>query len=95
LLVKDLKKGMMIKPINKKYQFRATSMGWMNATTTLRKGKLSIREKECFAIYIGKKEDVGESVIAWSDKYVLFEGKILAVDPHAWRNIVPVEREDK
>lgn len=43
-------------------------------------------------MYLGTKKDLGIKGISWSDRYVLFQDKVLAVDPYVWRNIQPVKQ---
>ena len=76
-------------------EFRfVTSPGtvWLNAIpVSSKRGFKRDQRKKRLAVYVGRAADVGdETAFTWSDKYVLFEGKILGVDPYAWRRIQPM-----
>lgn len=96
--VAELKIGMMVKPIDPNDRFlKSPTGGWI---TVARKRKsfgwpYSIRtnsnvtdtEDQKIAVYLGRKKDIGNTDISWSDRFVLFENKILAMDPPSWRKI--------
>ena len=93
--VAELEIGMVLRPSDIKYQFRTSYGGdWVNVvpirnvrsvlqpnTRILPSGKQKV------AVYLGRKKDIANESIKWSDRFVLFENKILAVDPSAWRLI--------
>jgi hypothetical protein len=43
------------------------------------------------ALYLGTRADIGGHEVKWSDRFVLFQNKVIAVDPYTWRHILPVE----
>ena len=89
--VKDLKTGMMLEPMET-FRFVTSPNGWLNAIpVSSRQISKRGQKKKRLAVYVGRAADVGnETAFVWSDKYVLFEGRVLGVDPYAWRRIQPV-----
>jgi len=89
--VKDLKIGMILRPMNDSQVFGETYAGeWLQVTNKYtRSGREFL--KPSFAMYLGTKEDLADIDTKWSDKFVLFKNKILAVDPSAWRYIEEVK----
>ena len=98
--VKDLEVGMLLKPVpNRYFNSQNDEWLWVSAITKHRRpshwsnirpiAKASVGE---YALYLGTKKDLGINGVAWSDRYVLFQDKVLAVDPYVWRNIDPVEK---
>ena len=86
--VRDLKKGQLIKPKESFKFFESYYGDWLNVSKPSRKNLRGSVENDQIVVYVGQKHDVGENTRKeWSDRYVLFKGKILPVDPHAWRKL--------
>lgn len=91
--VRDLKIGMILRPADDFQTFRRVYSGEWLEVTNKRKSKAfrSISEERSnFAMYLGRRKDVGDTETMWSDRFVLFENNVLAVDPAAWRRIEEV-----
>jgi len=45
------------------------------------------------AMYLGNRKDVSvnKKQMGWSDRFVLVDNEVTAVDPSAWRRMKPVE----
>ena len=96
--VSELKKGMLVSPIQGHKIFKSYSGDWINVGRV--KGRVRVGTQyhteisaEDVAVYVGQKSDLGNYTISWSDRFALFEGKVYAVDPHAWRKLEPVSEE--
>ena len=95
--VKDLKIGMILRPANDNQVFRTVySEEWLHVVNKHRSPRrldyrLLKENKASFAMYLGTKDDLGDVTTKWSDKFVLFENRILPVDPSAWRYIEEVK----
>lgn len=99
--VSELKKGMLIKCANPNQTIRTSGFAynendvpWANVVPKKRPNWLTkqytLSDKESDVVmYIGTKKDVNVNA-AWSDKFVLMNGKIVAIDPSAWRKLMPV-----
>jgi hypothetical protein len=98
--VKDLKIGMMLKPAasNRHFVLREKS-DWLGITDipNLRRPSLwasmhpvSHPLNRDIALYLGTRADIGGHKVKWSDRFVLFRNKVIAVDPYTWRHISPV-----
>tara|TARA_R110001583_G_scaffold12612_7_gene55838 strand:- start:14371 stop:14652 length:282 start_codon:yes stop_codon:yes gene_type:complete len=90
--VSDLKIGMILRPTSDCQTFRQVYNGeWLmvqpQATRVFGTRK---PESSSFAMYLGTRKDVGDTKTQWSDRFVLFENSVLAVDPAAWRRIEEV-----
>jgi hypothetical protein len=91
----ELEKGMMIRPKELHRIFVSRSEDWLNVgkikkSLAYRRHSFKVELEEAskqIAIYLGNRKDVGKTEPKWCDKFVLFEGKILAVDPYAWRKM--------
>ena len=91
----QLEKGMMIRPKELHKIFVSSSGDWLNVgkvKKSLAYRKISFKAdleeaSKQIAIYLGSRKDVGKTETQWCDKFVLFEGKIFAVDPYAWRKM--------
>ena len=103
MLVKDLKKGMLVEPMGPSYVFTVnrhtwysgTPIPWLTVTAkpkrgTRRSSSLWYHHKNTFAMYVGTKKDTKVKA-AWSDKFLLIHGEVVAVDPSAWKYLKPVE----
>ena len=100
--VSELKKGMLVKCISPKHTISASNFAygkndvkWANVVS--KKRSLWARQKHRIetadvAMYIGTKKDVKVSA-DWSDKFILLNGNIVAVDPAAWRKLTPVDEQ--
>ncbi|MAI59033.1 MAG: hypothetical protein CML56_08675 [Rhodobacteraceae bacterium] len=96
--VKDLKIGMMLTVDSSEMQFKRVYSGeWLAVVHRNPRldrqypGKRSFDSNK-IAMYIGRKKDIGETTIEWSDRFVLFDNTVLAVDPPAWRYIQELEK---
>jgi len=96
--VKDLKKGMLIEPLNpnhvlvlNSYTYGSDPLPWVNVIPKKRTRRMPgyPRESADIAMYVGTKKDV-KIEMSWSDKFVMINGKIGAVDPSAWSKLSPV-----
>jgi hypothetical protein len=96
--VSELKKGMMLVPSDSSFMFFVSNYTdpWFNVVPKRRRGKTGygiytwsqedLDKKQNVAVYIGTRSDVSGTV-KWSNRYVLFENNVVAVDPSAWRKI--------
>jgi len=99
--VKDLEIGMLLRPTHDKH-FNAHNDEWLWVSDPAKRRRPShwnnmrpvpATPKKDIALYLGTKKDIGFEVrVTWSDRYVLFQNKVLAVDPYVWRHIEPVEK---
>ncbi len=94
--VKDLEVGMLLRPVHE-YHFAAHNDEWLWCSAPIKRRSLRhlrpiAKVNRDIAMYLGTKKDLGIKGIAWSDRYVLFQDKVLAVDPYVWRNIQPVKQ---
>ena len=97
--VKDLEIGMLLRPVHNRY-FNAHNDEWLWVATPTKRRRPThwsnmrpiTKSNIEIAMYLGTKKDLGIKGVAWSDRYVLFQNKVLAVDPYVWRNIEPVEK---
>jgi len=98
--VKDLKIGMMLKPDVSNRYFVTRTEGWLSLSDPPSR-KRSLRwnnmhlvthpQDKDVALYLGTRADIGGHKVKWSDHFVLFQNKVIAVDPYTWRYISPVE----
>ena len=87
--VKDLKKGMFLKP--------SPGCRWSvilshPKTLGVFRGTIpNIGEKENYAIYLGTRQEVDHTMnrCEWSNRYCLFQGQIMPIDSTDWRYIQP------
>ena len=91
--VKDLKIGMMLTVDSSELHFKRVYDGtWLAVVHRNRRldrqypGHRNGDSRE-IAMYLGRKKDIGETEIQWSDRFVLFDNTVLAVDPPAWKYI--------
>lgn len=97
--VGELKVGMMVEPVGDSEIFltvpgRYETMPYVtvrNATLILQ----ASRPRSKVAIYLGTRKDlnVDRSAMSWSDRYILLDGAMYAVDPSAWRRMQPCRQE--
>ena len=88
--VAELKKGMLLRPGRySKFciKFNNTVLG---AQPKYNKGGSDIKT----AVYIGTRKEAGGN-IEWSNRYVLFHNRVLAVDPSDWFKIEPQQIRSK
>tara|TARA_Y100001963_G_C6750480_1_gene433965 strand:- start:286 stop:573 length:288 start_codon:yes stop_codon:yes gene_type:complete len=93
--VAELKKGMMLTTYNK-YLFTKVSSGWLRVYKPRKKMSYTSKKNEKknekqIAIYLGTKKDISNTDVTWSDRFVMFENEVLAVDPPAWRYIAEMK----
>ena len=106
--VRELQKGMIVKPI-KDWEFvihdaYATPNPWLHVRMINRRSGYgrhfrprpldrSTDERPVqLAVYVGRKCDVGKTAkVSWSDRFVLYKNRVIAVDPAAWRRIEVVD----
>ena len=100
--VSELKKGMLLKCASPKQTIRSSSypyaaddgeVEWANVVPKRRSAwhsKNFPADESDIVMYIGTKQDVNVKA-TWSNKFILLNGKIAAVDPAAWRKLVPVD----
>jgi len=97
--VKDLKIGMMLTVDSSERQFKRVYSGeWL--AVVHRDPRRDMRyyrgnrngDPDKVAMYIGRKKDIGNPKVEWSDRFVLFENSVLPVDPTAWRYIQELEK---
>ncbi|MBO90264.1 MAG: hypothetical protein CMP14_12145 [Rickettsiales bacterium] len=87
--VKELVRGMWLQP--------KPGCKWMMVfanppTLGVFKGTLTtIGEDEIYALYLGTRQEIGGSInrCEWSNRYALFQGRILPIDSADWRYIQP------
>ena len=91
--VSELKKGMLVSPIQGHKIFKSYSGDWINVGRMKGSPYHAKAASDDVAVYVGKKSDLNNYAISWSDRFVLFEGKVYAVDPHAWRKLEPVNEQ--
>lgn len=50
----------------------------------------------CHALYIGNRKQAGvqPSQFDWSDRYVMIDGDLAAVEPSSWRHITLTEKRE-
>ena len=99
--VKDLKVGMLIKPVGDSEIFylippHAGSQNWNIPFVTVRTKSYYIRKDVKLydtCIYVGTRKDVlvSKKDLSYTDKYVMINGMIAGVDPSAWARIEPVQ----
>ena len=94
--VKDLEKGMLLKPCQ---GFRIIAGSWLRVEINQKRyptrrwaDRVRPKESPSFALYVGTKKDVGESAESWSNRYVLYNNKIFPVDPSSWRHLQPANQ---
>ena len=95
--VRELEKGMILQPAGDNEVFLIPNIapsrkGMPYLTVRCR----PVRGKKVYgkivtsdAMYVGTRKDlnVGRDEINWSDRYVLIDGSVAAVDPSAWARI--------
>ena len=96
--VKDLKIGMMLTVDSSELQFKRVYDGsWLavvNRSWRVDRQYPGHRNGDAnkIAMYLGRKKDIGETKIEWSDRFVLFDNTVLAVDPPAWKYIQELKK---
>ena len=100
--VSELETGMMLQPAGDSEVFLSGGPTSYNnlkemSYVTVRTAnanffKSSESAKTKMVMYLGTREDVkvSKDEMSWSDRYVLFNDEITAVDPSAWRRMKPV-----
>lgn len=94
--VKDLEKGMLLEPCQ---GFNIIVGTWLRVTYLERRhparrwiDRQGSRELPKFALYVGTRQDVGDSAEQWCNRYVLYNNKIFPVDPSSWRYLQPANQ---
>ena len=100
--VSELETGMMLEPVGDSEVFlRVGPTSYNNlkqiSYITVRSAgpnffKDPRQSKTRMVMYLGTREDVkvSKDEMSWSDRYVLHNDEITAVDPSAWRRMKPV-----
>jgi hypothetical protein len=98
--VSELEIGMIVKPIHADDRFLPSPQDeWIQVVKKYytssrvwglkRRVNRAVSKDQKVAVYLGRKKDIGNTNIQWSDRFVLFDNKVLAVDPPAWRRLQP------
>ena len=89
--VAELEKGMLVECEDKNLRFVITDYGdsgpWLRVAKIVRGRSWASGLKATwpkFAMYLGTKKDVDVKV-SWSNRFVLADNQIVAVDPASWR----------
>jgi len=92
MLVSDLKKGMLLKPVGEG-RFARPSFGLLTVRTSWPRMSTSLRNTFCIsntAVYLGTKKDIHMEDMKWVNRFVLIDGKVVGVHPSDWAKIQPV-----
>ena len=100
--VAELEIGMIVKPIHADDRFQPSPSGeWISVVKNYytgyswparrkRRVNPNVSKDQKVAVYLGRKKDVGKvgkKEVEWSDRFVLFENKVFAMDPPSWRKL--------
>ena len=96
MMVSELEKGMLIKPIGQG-RFAIPSFGFLTVRTTYPRISNSIKNTFCdsnTAIYLGTRKDVNVHDMKWVNRFVLIDNKVVGVHPPDWAKIQPVRHDE-
>lgn len=102
--VKDLKLGMLLKPIDdgvflSAYNDSSIVVGWpplKDAHSSYYKSQ-SLRQRGKVAVYVGQRQDLGikkKDQRDWSNRFVLVEGRVYPIESTEWRKIMPLSHKE-
>ena len=94
--VKELEKGMLLTTCGDNQIFTLFDNPRAHPYITVRtKSKWTVNRGIAlkFVMYVGDRKSVGVSIkdCSWSNRYVVFNNVIAAVDPSAWNKMRPIE----
>jgi hypothetical protein len=97
--VVDVEIGMMLQPAGDQEiflkvgpQLGGKEMGYITVRTANHNFFQGEHTKTRMAMYLGRRSDVGvtKDEMGWSDRYVLFNNEVVAVDPSSWGRMTPL-----
>ena len=85
----DLEKGMLLECANDNDAFliHGSDNAWVSVRPRMHRGRLRANPgftEDKIVMYLGTKKDINVD-LAWCDKFVLIDGKIVGVDPASWQ----------
>ena len=103
--VAELKVGMLLKPIPgyiflKMPKNFHLEFNWVAVRSEdyapLLGGATGAQALDCHALYIGNRKQAGvqPSQFDWSNRYVMIDGVLAAVEPSSWRHITITEKRE-
>ena len=98
--VGELKKGMLLTPAGDNETFVMSSQSsekvqWVSVKIRLVKKRVNCRGTR--AMYLGNRKDLNmtKGDNSWSNRYILIDGDVAAVDPWSWIRIKKVISESR